>query len=119
MNRLKYYSMNMAISYVIALFLLFISALIFTYTNINDNYLNTFVFVSVMISAMIGSMLMTRKIKEKGIINGAIFGFIFCFLIYLFTSIIFTGFFMSNTVLIYLGISVLAGIVGGIIGVNI
>lgn len=119
MNKLKYYSINLVISYLIALFFLFISSVIFTYTNINDNYLNTFVFISIIISAMIGSLLMGRKIKEKGIVYGALFGIIYCLLIYLFTSIIYTGFFVSNTLWVYLGVSTLAGIVGGIIGVNI
>lgn len=119
MNKLKYYTLNLGISYLIALFLLFISSVIFTYTNINDNYLSTFVFVSVIISTMIGSLLMARKLKEKGILYGALFGLIYCAIIYLFTSIIYTGFFVSNTLWMYLGMSTLAGIVGGIIGVNI
>lgn len=119
MNKLKYYSINLMLSYFIALFFLFISSVIFTYTSINDNYIDVFVFVSVGISVLIGSMLMSRKIKTKGIVSGIAFGIIYLLLLYILTVMLYKGFFVSNTLLMYLGISVLAGSIGGIIGVNI
>lgn len=115
MIKLKYFGINMLISFAVAAILLFISAVIFAYTNINDIYLNTFVFVSVMISVLVGSMLTSRKIKTKGLIYGAVFGLIYCLIVYLFTVIAYKGFFISDTVLIYLGVSAGAGVIGGII----
>ena len=119
MLRIKQYMISLVISFVMAIILLSISAAIFTYTSINDIHLNSFVFGTVMISVLTGSMLLCRKVKEKGLLYGSIFGLIFCLIIYLFTALAYTGFFVSNTLGLYLAISVLSGIVGGIIGVNI
>ncbi len=119
MNRLKYYSISLLITYFIALVFLIISSAIFAYTSINDNYLDIFVFGIIGISALVGSLILNKKIKEKGILNGIIFGFIYILILYILTMLLYKGFFISNTVLMYLGISVLASCLGGIIGVNL
>ncbi|MNP80802.1 hypothetical protein D3C76_1789990 [compost metagenome] len=76
-------------------------------------------FVTVMIAVLVGSILVSRKMKSRGIVYGAVFGILFCLLIYLFTVLTYRGFFVSDTLLIYFGTSLLSGIVGGVIGVNI
>lgn len=119
MEKLKYYAISLVFSFVSALILLLISSAIFTYTNINDNYLNIFVFASIIISVVLGSIMLLRKLKLKGLIYGAVYGIIYILLIYLFTSLTYNGFYVNNMLFMYLGTSVLAGIVGGIIGVNI
>lgn len=119
MEKLKRYSISLILSFVIATIFLFISAVIFTYTNINDRHLDSFVLGSVMLSVLIGSMILLRKLKEKGILYGVIFGIIYFFIIYFVNVLSFSGFFISNTLGIYFGICILSGIVGGIIGVNI
>ncbi|MNI70112.1 hypothetical protein D3C73_1259030 [compost metagenome] len=119
MNKLKYYSLNIALAFMAALILLFISATIFAYTNINDSNLNIFVFVSVIISVLVGAMLLTRKLKEKGLLYGAVFGIIYFLIIYICTALTYRGLFINNAVLMYLGISTASGAIGGIIGVNL
>ena len=119
MEKLKYYTLSLAISFVIAAILLSLTACIFAYTNINDRYLQTFVFASIVISVLVGSTLLSRNIKQKGLFLGAIFGVIYVLIVYLFTSLAYTGFFISNTLAIYLGVALLAGLIGGVIGVNI
>ncbi|MDO4282600.1 MAG: TIGR04086 family membrane protein [Clostridia bacterium] len=119
MEKIKRYSISLLISFVLAAVFLTISASIFAYTNINDRYLDSFVFGTVMLSVLIGAIILARKIKEKGIIYGGLFGLLFCLIVYFITCIEYTGLFISNTLFIYLGISFLSGIVGGIIGVNV
>lgn len=119
MEKVKGYSISLVISFVIVAVFLTISACIFAYTNINDRYLDSFVFGTVMFSVLIGSIILAKKIKEKGIIYGGLYGLLFCLIIYAITCIEYTGFFVSNTLFIYLGISFLSGVVGGIIGVNV
>lgn len=119
MLKLKNYTFCLIIAFLVSVILLSLSAVIFAYTNINDRYLQTFVFGSIMISVLISSTVLAKKVKEKGLLLGAIFGFLYVLLIFLITSIAYTGFVFTNTLLIYLAISILSGIVGGIIGVNI
>lgn len=119
MEKIKGYGISLVISFVLVAVFLTISASIFAYTNINDRYLESFAFGTVMLSVLIGSIILAKKLKEKGIIYGGIYGLLFCLIVYFVTCIEYTGLFVSNTLFIYLGISFLSGIVGGIIGVNI
>ena len=115
---IKEYTKFMALAYVLAMILLCLSAVIFTYTNINDGYMDTFVYVIVGITNLVGSLLVARKIKEKGIILGVVFGLIYFLLIYLLSGVTF-GFVMNVSVMVYLVTAVLTGALGGILGVNI
>lgn len=119
MNKLKYFGINLGICYLIILALLFVSSLIFAYTNINDSYLNIFVYSCVALSVFLSSVFLNRKIKQKGALYGAMFGFIVMALVYIIGAMFFTGFSMSSVVIIYIAISVLSGLIGGIIGVNL
>lgn len=62
---------------------------------------------------------MSSKIKKNGIINGGVIGFIYILLIYLISSITGVGFSININSIIMIICAVLAGMVGGIIGVNI
>ena len=119
MLKLKNYSISMLIAIIVTSIGLCVSACIFAYTNINDNHLQTFVFGIILLSVLISSTILSRNIKQKGMIHGGIFGILYCLLLYFSSAIAYTGLFMSNTLIIYLGISFVSGIIGGVIGVNI
>lgn len=115
---IKEYTKFMMLAYMLAIVLLCLSAVLFTYTNINDGYIDTFVYVIVGITNLVGSMLVARKIKEKGIVLGAVFGLIYFILMYLFSGISF-GFVINVSVAVYLATAVITGMLGGILGVNV
>lgn len=119
MYGVKQYAKYLMLSYVVALVLLCLTAILFAYTNINDSLINTFVFVIVVITNLIGSTITSRKLKKRGLLTGLIFGLIYFLIIYLLSALLYTGFFVNNAVFMYLGLSAIGGIVGGIIGVNI
>lgn len=119
MEGIKTYSKFLVISYLIAFILLCLVSVIFTYTNINDSLLLTFVFAIVVISNLVGSTLTSRKIKKRGILTGIVFGVIYFVLIYIFSAIFYTGIFVNNTVLMYLLMTAVSGAIGGIVGVNL
>ncbi len=108
MVKIKNYVFSLTIAFLIAAILLCLCAIIFAYTNINDRYLQTFVFGCVIISTLVGATILAKKIKEKGLLMGGIFGVIYVFCIFLITSIAYTGFVFTNTLLIYLVISCIA-----------
>lgn len=119
MVNIKNYSISLIISFLITIIGISLSSCIFAYTNIDDRHLQSFVFGIILFSVLVGATILSRKIKQKGLIFGGIFGIIYCLILYISSAIAYTGFFISNTLLIYLLISFFSGVIGGIIGVNI
>lgn len=119
MDNIKSYTKFLTIAYIIATILLCLASVIFAYTSINDNLLVYFVFGIIIISDLIGSMFVSRKIKRRGFITGLLFGIIYFLIIYLISMIFYTGFFFNEAALMYLITTGVAGIIGGVIGVNI
>lgn len=107
------------IAIIITLILLFIFAAILTYTPISESTINPVIIVISAISILIGSSISTIKIKKKGLINGFFVGLIYIVVIYIIASIIGTGFMLNIAATVMVIVSILAGMLGGIIGVNI
>lgn len=104
---------------IISLLLLFIYANLLTYTNIPETSIVPVVITISGISILVGSSISSLKIKKQGMINGALVGLIYMIFIYLLSSIVFTGFGIDTNAIIMIVIGTAAGIVGGIIGVNL
>ena len=103
----------------ITLLLLFIFAVVLTYTNIAESVIKPVIIIVTAISILIGSSLSTLKIKKNGLLNGAIVGFIYIFSLYIISSITGSGFNLNIISIVMIAASVAAGMVGGIIGVNL
>ena len=93
--------------------------MLLTYTNIAESVIKPVIIIVTAISILIGSSLSTLKIKKNGLLNGAIVGFIYIFSLYIISSITGSGFNLNIISIIMLVASVVAGMVGGIIGVNL
>jgi len=106
-------------SILITLILLFIFATVLTYSNIQESTIPIVTIVITAISIFIGSSISTIKISKNGILNGGIIGFIYIFLLYIISSIIQTGFSLNIYSIFMIIAAILAGMIGGIIGVNI
>lgn len=103
----------------ITLLLLFIFAVVLTYTNIAESVIKPVIIIVTAISILIGSSLSTLKIKKNGLLNGAIVGFIYIFSLYIISSITGSGFNLNIISIVMIAASIAAGMVGGIIGVNL
>jgi len=68
---------------------------------------------------LIGSYISARKIKKRGIINGAIVGIIYIISIYILSSISLVGFSLNVYSIIMIIGAVIAGMIGGVAGVNL
>ena len=98
--------------------LLIIFSVILTYTNIQENVINPVIMIITAISILIGSSLVNMKIRKNGLINGGIIGAIYIIIIYLISSILNWRFSLNIQSVIMIAISIVFGILGGIIGVN-
>ncbi len=106
------------IAIIITLIGLLIFATVLTYTDVGEETIKPVIIVITAISILIGSGISTRKIKKMGLVNGGIVGLIYILLIYITSSITGSGFALNMYSAMMLGASVIAGILGGIIGVN-
>lgn len=107
------------VAIILTLVLLFVFAIILTYTTIQENTIQPVVIVITAISLLIGSSMSTLKIKKYGFINGAAVGIIYVLTLYLLSSLTGTGFSLNINAIIMIVAAVVAGMIGGIIGVNL
>lgn len=108
-----------AFAIVLSIIMLFIFALLLTYTNISESTIMPVTLTITGISILIGSTISTRKIKKNGLVNGGIVGLIYIIILYLSSSLCLSGFSLSSNSFIMLAVGVITGIIGGIIGVNL
>lgn len=104
---------------VITLILLFIFSIILTYTSIKESTMSPVVIIITAVSILIGSSISTLKIKKMGLVNGALVGLIYILTIYIISSLTGSGFEIQLQTIIMMLSAIVAGMIGGIIGVNL
>ena len=109
---------GLLISFGITLITMFIFAVLLTYTNIPESTIPIVIIAISFVSVLIGSTISTRKISKNGMINGGLIGGIYVILLYLISSIVSKGFALNIYSIIMITLGVIAGLVGGIIGIN-
>lgn len=107
------------IAIIFSIVFLILFAIILTYTEIQESTIEPVVIVITAISILIGSFISTHHIRKNGIINGALVGLIEIIFLYVISSIALTGFSFNMSCFLMILFSILAGMVGGMIGVNI
>ena len=107
------------LSILITLLGLLILAIVITYTNVSESIIPIAVTIITAISILIGSFFSTINIQKNGLLNGFAVGFAYIATIYIISSITSTGFTLTNTSFIMIISAILAGMLGGIIGVNL
>ena len=107
------------VAIIITLLGLLIYSVILASTEIGENTINYVVIGISALSILIGSIISVSKIAKKGMLNGAIVGGVYIVIIYLLSSIINLNFDINSNSIILIAFSMVAGMLGGVIGVNI
>ena len=107
------------VAIIITLLGLLIYSVILASTEIGENTINYVVIGISALSILIGSIISVSKIDKNGMLNGAIVGGIYIVIIYLLSSIINLNFDINSNSIILIFFSMVAGMLGGVIGVNI
>lgn len=114
---------NIAKGIVISLIFTFISLIILsavlTYTSVSENIGNSAIIVINGVSILIGSGIVTKNQKSKGILKGGLCGLCYIAIIYVISSLVSLDFSLNTSSIIMITISIIAGGIGGIIGVNL
>ena len=117
-NNIKKILIGSGVSIIITIIGLIIFASLLTYTSIAESTIPTVTIVITIISILIGSSICMSTVKKNGIINGVLIGLIYIGVIYILSSVIEGNFALNlKSVIMIIG-ALLAGAVGGIIGVN-
>lgn len=107
------------IAFMTTLVAFLVFALLLTYTNISEETIFPVVVVITGISILLGSSLGNLKIKKNGIINGGFIGLIYMLLLYFVSSCFIGNFSLNVNSIILIIAAIIAGMLGGIIGVNV
>lgn len=107
------------VSIILTTILLIIFSIILAYTNIPENTMIPVITIITAISILVGSIISVSKIEKKGILNGAFVGLIYILIIYAISSIVKGNFGININSIILIASAMVAGMLGGIIGVNI
>ncbi len=118
-NSINYIVKGLIVSLVFTFLSLIILSAILTYTSISENISNSAIIVINSISILIGSGLTTKNQKSKGLLKGGLCGLVYIGIIYLISSIISLNFLLNTSSIIMIITSIISGMIGGIIGVNI
>lgn len=110
---------GIGISLLSTLILLIIFSIVLTYTNISESTISPVIMIITAISILIGSSICTINIKKNGLLNGGLVGGLYILLIYFISSLLNWHFTLNIQSIIMIAVSVIFGILGGIIGVNI
>lgn len=107
------------LSIILTTICLIIFSIILAYTNIPESTMVPVITIITAISILVGSIISVSKIEKKGILNGALVGLIYILAIYIVSSIVKGNFGININSVILIISAVVAGMLGGIIGVNI
>lgn len=106
------------LSVIISIVILFLYAGILVSTDISEETIKPVVITISIISILIGSFISSIKIKKKGILNGCFVGGIYISVLYIISSIFIVGFSINLYSIIIISGGIIAGMMGGILGVN-
>ena len=109
---------GLAISVIFSLVAIFIFAIIISYTNFSENGVAPVMIGIVANSILIGTAVSTWKLTKNGILNGGLVGLLYMLILYLVSSSLGTGFALNTNAIIMMVLGTIAGMIGGIIGVN-
>lgn len=87
---------GIGISWVITFILLFIYAILLTYTKIEENTMVPVIILITAVSILAGSSIAVGSIKKNGMVNGGIIGFIYILMIYVLSSLLGSSFTLNT-----------------------
>ena len=96
-----------------------LAALLLTYTPMSESLISPLVILTSVISVIIAGISASRDIRRRGLLTGAIAGILYSVILYLFSSLAGESIAISPYILIMTVVSIFAGALGGILGINL
>jgi putative membrane protein (TIGR04086 family) len=105
-------------SFAITLPGLFVLAAILAFMDFPEKYKTAAVLIATLLGLFISGYKLGISNEKNGMLNGAFTGFTYMLILYLASSIIFNDFTLTQRSIIMIITGILAGSIGGIIGIN-
>ncbi len=113
------YGKGIIIAYVFALIVFLTMALLITYTDISESIIPPLVSIVMMLSGIISGIYVGMKLKRKGWLHGTLAGLIYVILLIIIGWFFIEDFSIHRYVIYKSILGILAGGIGGMIGVNL
>ena len=113
------FSKAMVKSFLFTALVFALAALLLTYTPMSESLISPLVILTSVISVIISGVSASRDIRRRGLLTGAIAGILYSVILYLFSSLAGESIAISPYILIMTVVSLFAGAVGGILGINL
>lgn len=107
------------VSYLITVPTFMLFALLLTGIDFPERLITPAVVITTVISVLFAGSTATRGVKSKGWLNGGAVGFVYMLILYIISSLVFNNFIIDRYVITMVIIGVLAGAIGGIVGINL
>ena len=107
------------LSYVITIIVFLVFAFFITYSNFSESTIPAIVIVTTMISLIIGGTKVSKQARSKGWLNGAIVGGTYMIILYVMSCLQANKITFDSYVAYMFILGLLAGAIGGIIGINL
>lgn len=118
-NRFMKIMKGYIISIIVTLILIFTFSIFLTFTNFSESIIEPIVVAITGISIFIGSQITSNQLKKNGLLNGGSIGIIYIATLYIISSLINGSFGLNIYSVVMIIISIVAGMLGGMVGVNI
>ncbi|SNS33989.1 putative membrane protein, TIGR04086 family [Anaerovirgula multivorans] len=112
------YGKGLIRGYIVSLIMFLISAVIITYTRIGEGIIPILTSIIMVLSIAYAAIYVAIHIKKRGWFHGAAIGLIYILLLMLLSKIFITDYVIDRVVYYRIGISMITGVIGGMIGIN-
>ena len=119
LEQVKYIFKGLVLAYIVTIILVLIASILLTYTPLKETTIPLLNTIIMIISITFGAVYIAIKIKEKGWLNGGILGILYFFVLILLNYLFIKPFTFDIISISKFFISLITGIIGGILGINI
>ncbi len=98
---------------------LLLASLLLTYTPVSESLIPAIAILTAVLSAVVAGLVASRSVKSRGWFTGMLAGILYSIILYLFSFLASDGFHFSAYIIVMSVISMFAGAIGGILGINL
>ena len=109
---------GLLISYIITIPAFMLFALILANTEFPQRLTTPAVVATTLISVLTAGAVSTKGVRNRGWLNGSIVGLVYMIILYILSSLVYNDFTIDKYVVTMTIIGILAGAIGGIVGIN-
>lgn len=118
-HHIKYIIKGLALAYVFTLVLVLVVSFLLTYTRLKESTIPLLNTIIMIISISVGAIYIAVNIGERGWLNGGILGVFYFVILILFNYLFVKPFTFDIFSISKFFISLITGIIGGILGINL